>query len=684
MANTTVDPAKEELSKHRHFSFRLNFFFLAIFLLFSILIVRLALLQFVEGKALSEEESNKSIMQHSIPPIRGTIFDQKGYPIAESTSTQSVFYTIEPGKADKDAVVQLAYKLEAVFRDYGDAKQAIAAEDIIKRMDVGYDLNKKATKEPGYYSQPRRLKADLINQEIAYLSEHRDEFPGVEIQEESIRHYNDKTIAVQLVGYLKSFSSARNKDGGGLDFYRKKAESKDPTVEYLDSEEVGYDGIEYLFQDELRGKNGIKTYPVNAAQKIVGPVSLTKPDKGNNVYLTINKDIQLETETAIVNHLQTIRSLRNDVWRYAPNATTGYAVAMEVDTGNVVAMASMPDYNSNIWHGGISTEDYNQIQYQYLNGAISEVYANYSDSKERAKHPTSLVYMGSTIKPLSILIGLKEGIITANETYNDTGRMTFGKDNTTINNSDGHAWGPINAWQAIWRSSNTYMSEMIGLRLYNRYRSSGTEMKVWDDYMKEFGLGVKTGSGLRYESAGIADYNHEAKNASPQSALVRASWGQMGKYTTLQLAQFTAMLGNRGKRLKPNFVDKLTTYDNQLIKTFQPEVLNEVSYPKDYWDTIQRGMLLVNKDGFDGVAYTVAAKTGTSTQSIARQEINNAVFIAYAPAEKPKLAVAVVVPEGGYGAYGAAPIARKIFDAYDREVGLYGTPNPNSGVSSVQ
>lgn len=680
---TRKDPSKEDAGKNRHFSFRLNFFFFCIFLLFSILIVRLALLQFVEGKALAEEESRMKSMHHSIPPIRGTIFDQKNnIPLAESTSTQSLFYSIEPGKKEKDPIVNMAKKLEQVFKDYGDPKKVITAQEIIKRMDVGYDLDKNTTKDPSYYSVPRRIKADLVNTEIAYIAEHRDEFPGIEIQEESIRHYNDKTIAVQLVGYLKSFSAARNKENG-LEFYRQKAESKDPTVEYLDTEDVGFDGIEYLFQDELRGKNGVKSYPVNAAQKIVGPVSIQKPEKGNNLYLTINTSVQLETENAIMEHLKVIRNARNDVWRYAPNATTGYAVAMEVDTGNVVSMASMPDYDPNIWHGGINTEDYKGIQYQYLNGAISEVYANYPDAKERAKHPTSLVYLGSTIKPLTVMIGLKEGIISANETYYDSGEMTFGKDKTVIHNSDNRAWGPINAWQAIWHSSNTYMSEMIGLRLFNKYNRSNTEMKVWDDYMKQFGLGIKTESGLRYESPGIIDYNNEAKNASTQSALVRSSWGQMGKYTTLQLAQFAAMLGNKGKRLKPNFVDRMTTYDNQPIKKFEPVVLNEVAFPKEYWDTIHRGMLLVNKDGFDGIAYPVAAKTGTSTQSIARQEINNAVFIAYAPADKPKLAVAVVIPEGGYGSYGAAPIARRIFDAYDREYGMYGVPNPNAGVKAV-
>lgn len=671
------DPSKEHITQHRHFTFRLNIFFFSIFLLFSILIFRLAFLQFVEGKSLSDQEGKLRSKHNSIPPIRGTIFDMKEYPIAESTSSQSLFYSVEPGKKEKDPVVELARNVEQIFVQYGDPKKVMSAEEIIKKMDVGFDLDKNKTKDPSYYSVPRRIKADLTNAEIAYLSEHRDELPGMEIQEESIRHYNEKTIAVQLVGYLKSFSSARNKDNG-LEFYKQKAESTDPTDEYLDTEDVGFDGIEYLYQNELRGKNGVKSYPINAAEKIVGPVSLIKPEKGNNLYLTIHSDVQLETENAIMEHLAYIRSPARDRWSYAPYATTGYAVAMEVDTGKVVAMASMPDYNPNLWNGGISPEDYERVKFFVENGTIREVRPPYTDAKELNKHPTSLVYLGSTIKPLTVLLGLNEKLMGINEIYNDTGKFFYGKDNkASLSNSDGKVNGPINAMQAIQYSSNTYMSAMIGNRLYFRPNTDG--IAVWNDYMERFGLGVLTGSGLRGEYAGYKEYNQSNKKYGAQAALIPASWGQMGKYTTLQLAQYTAMLGNRGERLKPQFVNKITTYDGQPVQGFQKEVLSKETFPKEYWDTVQRGMELVKQSGFDGFPYKVASKTGTSTQSVAGKDIDNAVFIAYAPAEKPKLAVAVIIPEGGFGSYGAAPIARRMFDAYDREIGLTGVPNPNAG-----
>lgn len=670
------DSAKKRLTSRNHFLLRTNIVLFGTFLLFAALIVKLALLQMVQGEQYAEEKSRYTNTPHAIPPIRGNIYDRNHYPIATSSSTQSLYYTVEPGSGNQDEVIALAKQLAEAFAAYGDPDiEQPTPEQIIALMDVGYDLDKKNTKAPSYYSIPREIKSDLTQEEIVYFSWHRDVFKGIEIQEESIRQYNEKRIAVQLVGYLKKFSAARNPTNG-LKVYRDKVGSTDPTERYLDNEYVGFDGIELMYQEELRGKNGVKSYPVNAAGKIIGPVTLTKPDKGHNLILTIDKDVQLATQEAIRTHLEYIRSPARDSWTYAPNAITGYAVAMEVDTGKVVAMASYPDYEPNNWYGGMNPDYYKENHYFVRNGAISEVRPPYAEQKELNKHPTSLVYLGSTIKPLTVLIGLNEGLLTANEVYNDTGTFFYGKDNRErLSNSDGKPNGPITAYQAIQYSSNTFMSALIGNRLYFRPGTDG--VGIWDGYMEKFGLGVLTGSGLPGETAGLKDYLDTAKKYSPQAALVRASWGQLGKYTPLQLVQFTAMLGNRGKRMQPQFVDKITTQDDQVVKQFEPVVLNEESYPDAYWDVVQKGMELVYAEKFKDFPYRVAIKTGTSTQSVAGKDIDNAVFIAYAPADKPKLAVAVVVPEGRFGARGAAPIARQMFDAYDSAIGLTGTPNPN-------
>ncbi|MCC3374664.1 penicillin-binding protein 2 [Cohnella sp. REN36] len=661
MGGTTTEQAKKkEIRKRIHFSFRLNVFFMITFLLFTLLIVRLAYLQFVEGPTFQERKDRLTTAGLPIPPIRGNIYDSMGQPIAFSVSTQSLYYTLKSGTLKEDGQA-LAKRLVDVFDKYGDAKDKLTPDEVYQKMDFD-----GRTHWP--YEQ-RRLKVGLTELEIAFLSEHRDEFPGIELVEESIRQYSEDRVAVQLVGYMNKMKGAKE----NMDFYKKINENQDdPGLKYLATEDVGYDGIELMYQNELRGRNGYKSYQVNRDSRIVGDEKLTKPVKGDNVYLTINRNVQLTAQQAIMDQIETTRKSTVKTLKDA-QPTTGYAVAMEVDTGKVVAMASMPDYDSNIWQGGIkTTEEYQAISPFIGNGAIREVFPPYDDPKERAQHPTSLVPLGSTQKPLTILTGLAEGLITPNTRWPDPGYFPFGAKGheTEVQNAGRAANGVLTPMTAIAKSSNAFMAANVGNKLYMRSGKKGVE--IWDSYMKQFGLGVKTGSGLPKESPGFIEYLTSAERESPQSALIYASFGQQGKYTALQLAQYASTLASRGKRMKPQLVDHLTDSDGNVVSSFQPEVLNTIKLPSAYWSIIEDGMDRVGVQGFEGVNYSFRRKTGTSQQQGVgkRKFVENAVFIAYAPADKPKLAVAVVVPDGGYGGWGAAPIARKIFDAYDAEIGL--------------
>ncbi|MBM7566010.1 peptidoglycan D,D-transpeptidase FtsI family protein [Paenibacillus sacheonensis] len=660
------DDSKNKAKTRNAFTLRLNIFFGATFLLFSILIVRLAILQFVDGPSLQEEFDNNSTRSVKIPPIRGNILDSTGAPIAYSTSTQSLYFTIQPPFKDKDADA-LAQRLFDIFNKLGTkALKPLTVKEIKKRMDLGHVQNT--------YSVPRRLKVGLSKEEIAYFSENREAFPGIDIVEESVRNYDKEDVAVQLVGYLKKFRGVRE----SMNKYENMADVEDPKLQYLDDEDVGIDGLEYMYQDVLRGKNGLKEFPVNAQETIIGPPVTTVPIKGDNIYLTIDKRVQLLTQQAITNHLDFMKHATSGYWMDGADATTGYAVAMEVNTGKVVAMASMPDYDPEVWAGGsISPEDYAATSLFQANGTIRQSYPPYADEKERNRHPSSIVPLGSTQKPLTVLIGLNEKLFSTHTIYNDRGVFGFGKSGheVFIHDSQNHAYGAIDPASAIAHSSNTFMAEMVGNPLYKKYGNKGVD--VWDSYVKQFGLGVSTGSGLLGESKGVIDYYHEAESASAQSALIRASFGQQAKYTTLQLAQYAAMLGNEGKRLQPQFVNKIVDQDGKVVQGFTPKVLNTVSFPQDFWDEIYEGMSKVSVQGFEGFKYNFLRKTGTSEQDVGdRKKVENSVFIALAPAEHPVLAVAVVVPDGGFGSYGAAPIARKIFDAYDEYVGLDGTPHP--------
>ncbi|QJD84169.1 peptidoglycan D,D-transpeptidase FtsI family protein [Cohnella herbarum] len=664
MSNLTEEAQKREIKNRRHFSFRLNVFFFITFFVFSVLIVRLAYLQFVEGDSLRAREHEIGTRPVAVPPIRGNIYDSEKRALAYSTSTQSLYYTHDTKMSEEDGKA-LAAELVAKFNELGlKTAKPLTVEEVFKYMDF---------KGRVYYSyQPRRIKSGLTKEEIAYFSEHKDQFPGIEVVEESVRQYDKDRVAVQLVGYMKKMSGATS-----LSKYKDAEKQTDKTLEYLKDEEVGFDGLEFMYQDELRGRNGIKEYPVNNQSEIIGPMKLTKPIKGDNIILTINKDIQLATQNAITEHLEKIRT-SSDKQERAANAKTGYAVAMEVKTGKVVAMASMPDYDPAVWQGGISQDDLDSITYYMSNGAIRDAQPPYKDDKERMKHPSSLVNLGSTQKPLTILVGLNEKLITTQSEFIDPGYFAFGGKGheTRVRNASSAANGLLKPVTAIAKSSNAYMAGMIGNRLYMRDGSEGVD--IWDSYMKQFGLGVTTGSGLPLESSGIIDYFKEIKTGSAQSALIYASFGQQAKYSALQLAQYASTLASHGKRMKPQFVDRIEDTDGNIVQPYQSEVLNTVSFPDSYWQTIEAGMAQVRVRGFDDFKYNFYRKTGTSQQDVGGKTVENAVFIAYAPAENPTLAVAVVVPEGGYGGWGAAPIARKIFDAYDAKVGLDGKPHPNS------
>ncbi|MEC0172613.1 peptidoglycan D,D-transpeptidase FtsI family protein [Paenibacillus graminis] len=651
---------------------RLNVFFFSTFIIFCVIIIRLAVVQFVEGPNLKEVETSRDTKNVPLAAIRGSIRAAGGEEIAYSSSVQSLYITLTSDytKKEKDGSLSsvsranaytLANKLVENFNKYGDPNgEKLTANDVVVSLDLNF------RKYSGFMA--RRIKAGLTPKEVAYFMEHKEEYPGLEVVEESNRHYNKDTVAVQTVGYIKPFKSS-----GSLDIYKNiqnamKNIDNDPGLTYKDDEFVGFDGLELQYQRELRGKNGyqvISVNPQNMAEKVEDVVP---PVKGNDIWMTINKNIQLKTEQAITEQISWLHS-HSVQGKTHPDAVTGYAVAMEVDTGNVVAMASMPDYDTNVWtKGSLPTDVWKSIMSNYQNGTINPISSGVSGHGLQ-----SVLLLGSTIKPLSVLIGLKEGFFSTSYTYTDKGIAYFGKnDKSSVRNASGHVYGSMDPSRAIEKSSNVFMVDMVGKRLYEKYGDKG--IGVWDKYMKEFGLGVSTQSGLPREFLGQINYTNTKAAGSAQAALVYASFGQQGSYTTLQLAQYASTLANEGVRIKPQLVSKITDSDGKVVKTFGREVIDEVTnFDPSFWREIKKGMSS-DVTAFSDFPYDFARKTGTSQQSAKGDLRDNGVFIAFAPRENPKLAVAVVIPEGGFGSSSAAPVARKIFDAYDWEYGLDGVP----------
>ncbi|MDQ0193871.1 cell division protein FtsI/penicillin-binding protein 2 [Paenibacillus wynnii] len=667
-------PSDESNSKSS-MGLRINIFFFSTFIIFCVIIIRLAVLQFVEGPTLSEVETNREVKNVPLAAMRGVIFADGGEKLAYSTPVQSLYITLtkeytakevnkETGKSVLKPEAQaksdaLANNLTAAFNKYGSSEAKMTKEEVIESMDLYFK------KFQGY--TPRRIKVDLSQKEVAFFMEHKNDYPGLEVVEESVRHYDKDTVAVQTVGYIKLY-----KFSNSLAIYQNiinaTKNTPDPGLTYKDDEFVGFDGLELQYQRELRGQNGYQEISINAQNMAEKIEKVVPPTKGNDIWTSINKNVQLKTEQAITDQINWLH--KNPVLgKLHPDALTGYAVAMEVDTGKIIAMASMPDYDTNVFTTErLDPEAWSKIINNYQNGTINSI-----SSGRSGNNLDSTVFLGSTIKPLSVLIGLNEGFFSTSTVYQDKGIAYFGKagHETSVRNASSHVYGSMDPARAIEKSSNVFMVDKVGKSLYLKYQDKGLD--VWDNYMKQFGLGVSTESGLPGEQKGKVNYYDKESNGSTQAALVYASFGQQGGYTALQLAQYASTLANEGERIKPQLVSKITDPMGNVVKKFSREVLNKVDFDQAYWDEIKRGM---NSEvsSFNDFPYDFARKTGTSQQVAKGKLRDNGVFIAYAPRNNPKLAVAVIIPEGGFGSSSAAPVARKIFDAYDWEYGLDGVP----------
>ncbi|MDQ0660433.1 cell division protein FtsI/penicillin-binding protein 2 [Paenibacillus sp. W2I17] len=578
---------------------RLNLFFFAAFVIFSILIFRLAFVQFVEGPELTYMETSRNTKDIPLAPVRGPIYDATGeVALAYSEPVQSLYVLLyEDYRNDerRQEAEELAHDLAAVFKQFnpGDKEQP-DAEEIIKRLDLDYQ------KTFGYV--PRLVKSDLSTKEIAFFMEKKADYPGVMVLEENIRKYDPDGVAVQVVGYTREFKRAPDSIAKYKAIREGASTQRDPGLLYHEEEKVGFDGLELQYQEELRGRSGYQSIDIDARNLPDGTMLQTPPEKGYSLVSTINKEIQMAAQEAITDEL-----------RRLPKAITGYAVAMEVDTGNVVAMASMPDYDPNDW-------DYDKIKYVFRNGTTE----SFPPNDAKPSRAESVVLLGSVIKPLSVLIGLKEGLFTAGETYHDQGYAVLGKDGRQVKNSHSAYNGSITARRAIEKSSNAFMIDMVGKRLLRNYGSE-KGIDVWHKHMQEFGLGVSTGVDLPNEFLGRLEYNN--KDESALTRLAFASFGQQAKYTTMQLAQYTTMLANKGKRMEPHLVKEIRDADGNVVKEIKPKVLNEVDFADAHWNEVHKGMV-TKVSSFDGFPYDYARKTGTSEQGTGPNKKENGVFIA--------------------------------------------------------
>lgn len=511
-------------------------------------------------------------------------------------------------------------------------------EDIRKILAIRYEISYK-----GYSSTKSiEIASNISRQSLEQIKERNAEFSGVEVVETPVRVYPLKTTASHTLGRIGRIESSELE--GNEDIYNQ-------------NDIIGKSGIEYVFEKYLKGTDGVKQIDMNVDGTITDEYVSKEAVSGSDVILTIDSKLQAVTEQALADN---INKIANHGFSQENNpADAGAAVVLNVKTGEVIAMASYPDYNPSAFVNGIDTNTWNY----YING----------DTKPLENKAISAMYSpGSTYKMVTALAGLETGTITPKTKINDTG--VFRKYNSSWKCWNRYGHGYLNVSQAIEHSCNYFFYD-LGDRL-------GIDNLA--KYSYYLGLGHKTGIELKGEIDGVLASNEIAKQENrvwnPGETISAAIGQSYNTFTPLQMAKYVAMIANRGKNLDVTIVksiinpdgsevsrDEYESYVNEKLG-LQQENVEEMSFKEENIEAILEGMRGVTSES-GGTAYStfknfnieVGGKTGSAQTGV--QGKTNAWFVGFAPFDDPEIAIVVFVRNGGHGSY-TAEVARDIIAQY--------------------
>lgn len=680
----------------RFFKDRHNIASIVLVLVFAVIVYQLANLQLVQGENYFTQSQVFNLRSRTILAERGNIVDRYGVPIAVNSSSYYLMLmnTGRPSDELNDMVSKLVKILEKNGDKYNNIFSKYLSEKPVKfgsmlanskdRIKVlknatGYnftDLNQDSDPEEIYeyfrdtifkidtdkYKEPEIYKimalrflilsnnpvvAESINEKtVAEIEERTDEFPGAIVDLVPSRKYIDAEYAAHLIGYVRTIDEnelASRADEG-----------------YKPDDIIGKSGIELTAEGYLRGTNGYRRIQIdeNGKTKTISEEAV-KP--GSDVVLTIDMRLQKVAMESLEKNIQLIRQKPQS--RNFKDADAGAAVAIDVNTGEVLALASYPSYDPSIFLAGPEDK------------AAQKAIENLFDPKNTARPAFNRTIAGtytpgSTFKPMVGLAGLEEKKVNPYDKYFDRGYEIY--DGLLLGSIEYRTYksglGSVNMIQAIQKSCNPYF--------YNLGVKVGIDNI--DKWATKFGLGQKTGIDLLGESKGILASKAYKKTYSPyifgSADTAQSSIGQFdNSFTPIQLANYCATIANGGKHFKPHIIKRVVKYDGSIVTETKPEY-ELLPVKKENMKIIQEGMIAVaNSEDRGGTAANafnellpikVAGKTGTAeTESTNQTKSSNALFICYAPADKPQIAVAVVVEKGVLGAY-TAPIAKDILKAY--------------------
>ncbi len=669
--------------KKENTNLRFNILIIIVYIIGIILISKLFELQIVHGATYRETSNTRLARESTLEPSRGEILDRSGTILATSTSS----FNIELYKTKSDNIVLnncilnlinlfeengvkypnnfpinnevnafslegenlekwlAKYKLDSnstvqdtmnfFIKKYGiDSQDLITARKIIS---IRYEITTK-----GYSStRPLELAENVSREVVAKISEQNALFPGVKISTKTTRKYNYDNLASHIIGYIGKIGE------------KEYNENQDV---YNNDDYVGRTGIESSFESYLRGQKGKEEVEMSVDGTVTGENITKAPIQGSSIVLTIDSKLQEIAENALKNNIQKIR---NGGFSNRYDAHGGCVIAIDVHSGEILAMASNPDYNPNSWVGGISVADYNQIKENnsLFNKAISGSYAP-----------------GSIFKMVTALAGLETGAITTTEKINDTGIYKKYRDyqpHCWVYDSYHRGHGYLNVSGAIQHSCNYFFYE-VGDRI---------KIDTLNRYAKYFGLGNKTGIELPSETAGTLASPEVAKKIgetwSSGRNLAAAIGQSYNAFSPLQVAKYIAMVANGGNKINTTIIKRVLNSDgtesskseiNGYVKQnlgLNIEEVENLSFSNGNINAVLEGMRSVTDEGgtassvFRNFDIPVGGKTGSAE---AGKNVN-AWFAGFAPFDSPEIAVVVMVENGGHGFY-TAEVAREIIAEY--------------------
>ncbi len=608
-----------ELKNHQrelyYFQLRVGVAGIAVLLAFAILFARFVYLQVVQHEAYNAKAEDNRISVVPVPPNRGLILDRNGVVLAQNYSA----YTLEiaPGKVRdlESTIIALSEIVDIQPKDRTRFRKLLAETRNAESLPI---------------------RTRLSDEEVARVAANRYRFPGVEIRARLFRRYPHGDTASHVIGYIGRINE-RDQD---------RLEDLGVEANYRGTDFIGRAGVEASYEQELHGTTGLEQVEIDAAGRGIRTLSRTPAQAGNNITLTLDIRLQQVVEQAFGDR-------------------RGALVAIEPSTGGILAFVSRPGFDPNLFVDGIDAQSWSEL--------------NNSPDRPLNNRAIAGVYPpGSTFKPFMALAALESGKRTPKSAISDPGYFIFGERRFRDSKAGGH--GHVDLYKSIVVSSDTFYYQL----------ANDMGIDAISAFMHRFGFGTPTGVDLEGEAKGVLpspQWKRERFRRPEQQKWYAGETISIGigqgcnAYTPIQLAQAMATLAANGALYRPRLVSHVDNLRSGERRHFEPQLVRQIPLRPENLEFVKNAMAGVNREGtgarvFAGAQYTSGGKTGTAQvigmkqnekydeKKIAERHRDHSLFIAFAPLESPKIALAVLVENGGFGSRAAGPIARTALDFY--------------------